>query len=117
MKIRTGFVSNSSTSSFLMYGYMATPEELVEMLQKTGAMSENDNDLDDWAWKNEELNKMGISAETCYEGYEAGIGRSWSDVRDDQTGAEFKAEVEEALKTLLGPDIKVGTISAAWRDG
>ena len=48
--------------------------------------------------------------EGCY------IGKSWDLVRDDQTGLEFKTEIEEILKPYF-PDAEFGTLEEAWRDG
>ena len=47
------------------------------------------------------------------------IGRSWDGVKDNQTGKEFKKEVEEIVKEALGSKIKnmkFGTHKEAWRD-
>ena len=96
MKIRQGFVSNSSTTSFLIYGVIV-----------------NDNELIEKTWNMKEL-------EGYNDPYDSGgwIGISWSDVRDDETGAQFKARVEAQLYQEFGikPD-KCCTHEEAWRDG
>ena len=36
--------------------------------------------------------------------------------KDDQTGLQFKQEIEEQLKKVFGEDIKCNTYSEAWHD-
>lgn len=49
-----------------------------------------------------------------YEGYY--IGRSWDKVRDDQTGKEFKDEIEQILHKYF-TNCECKTHEYAWRDG
>jgi hypothetical protein len=93
MKTRQGFVSNSSTTSFLIYGVEVDSDSVDALADTTG--------LEDF-----------------YGGDCGGdfIGRSWGEVGDDQTGGEFKAEVEAAVAKAL-PDAKCSTIKRAYRDG
>ena len=104
MKIRTGFVSNSSGSSFCIYGVSLcsqdVPEELWERL--------NDYDGED----------LGILKNySAQEGNDNHyLGRDWSGIGDNETGAQLKASVVEAL-ALLGIKMTPGTIEEGWYSG
>lgn len=100
MKIRNGFVSNSSTSSFLIYGTVLSDDDL----EKRG--------IDIYAV--DEL--VDIEAHSPYDD-DWFIGVSWSKVKDDQTGAQFKAEVRNRLIEILGDGLTFDTHKYAWRDG
>ena len=96
MKIRQGFVSNSSTTSFLIYGVFVDDEELVDKAWGVDGIQGYSDPYDSGGW----------------------VGASWCSVRDDETGAQFKARVEAKLFTELGikPE-DCGTHEQAWRDG
>jgi hypothetical protein len=82
MKIRQGFVSNSSSSSFCIYG----------------AKIKNDVDVDVY----DVAEKAGLE---CHypEGWESYyVGMSWSLVGDDETGAQFKKRVETIVEKSFG---------------
>ena len=86
MKLRHGFVSNSSSSSFCIYGMMTKmfqgkePEEVEREIEQT-------------------LRKGSVL--TYYVDYEDSgfvyIGFNPRDIKDNQTGAEFKAMVREEI--------------------
>lgn len=105
MKFRNGFVSNSSSSSFLIYGVCLTDEELEAALGP---------DVDAWS----HLRKAGLNYEhPDYCGHYVGL--SWDAVGDDETGAQFKERARQAL-SAAGIDLTdktVGSWSEAWYDG
>ena len=98
MKIRNGFVSNSSSSSFLIYGAYTDitsydkMEELNDKLKDAG------------------LGYFGNSDMGFY------IGKSWDAIGDTETGGAFKTRVEEGVKKVLGEKAECGTHEAAWHD-
>ena len=123
MKTRTGFVSNSSSSSFLIYGACIDSDEAIELTKKLGSAEEVDDVygalelieslLDD--------NDVKLEIHCPYDG-ESGlyIGRSWDKIGDDETGKEFKERVKaDVLKLFKGqcPNIQFGTHEEAWQDG
>lgn len=103
MKIRMGFVSNSSTSSFLIYGAMFESYKISK-----------DENRYSVAEKLEE--ESGMSCRCPYEDDDICIGLSWDKIGDDETGTEFKARIEKTLRPILPNDIEFGTQEAAWRN-
>jgi len=120
MKIRSGFVSNSSSSSFLIYGADLNEEQVKKVIEAHGKVY-NEED----SYENEEiidtiLSDNGYKIKRIYtqEYYEdLLLGRSWSSVGDSETGKQFKENIEAELKKLTGEDIKCCTSEDAWRDG
>ena len=117
MKIRNGFVSNSSSSSFCIYGASLEFDELVEKLKETDIISEEklneiiDNEYDE---QEEEILNI-IDDNSNLEVYQydddVWIGRSWSSIADDETGGEFKESIKAELEKLLGPNLDLYTYS------
>lgn len=102
MKIRLGFVSNSSSSSFCIYGVaIHTDTELAQTLRKLKF-----EDFPSWIF----FEDSPIDDENLY------IGREWSTIADDETGADFKNTVQKGLKQL-GITKKCITIQEAWYNG
>lgn len=107
MKIRTGFVSNSSTTSFLIYGISLYKfKDYKTSIKQRRQLSSN----------NYTCIRPPYS-DTTY------IGKSWEFVKDDQTGLQFKQEVEQFLTEVFKDtewqdDVKdFRTIGEAWYDG
>jgi hypothetical protein len=106
MKIRSGFVSNSSSSSFCIYGTTISKEDVEKI---TGEKYDYDTG------KLEEITELECivlgESDAIY------IGRSYSSIRDDESGKQFKDSVENALKKALGREVKCDTQEEAWYNG
>ncbi len=114
MKIRKGFVSNSSTTSFCIYGARVAAEDMKQFI--TGENLEGldfaeeywaQEDIDWYEVEKEIFKKIGEGFSFYYEGEcleDFFIGRKLKTIKDDETGRQFKDSVEKKIKELLGDE-------------
>lgn len=108
-KFRTGFVSNSSSSSFLIYGAVISEDDITEEFFQKHLKEEypefntleelQDSDEYDHAELVEYIaEKLDIDIHYGYE--DKYFGYSWDMVDDDETGRQFKERIQNKLKEL-----------------
>ena len=137
MKIRNGFVSNSSSSSFLIYGTELEESDIDKFLEKLGKekidkflKDEHENQLK-WSKEAEPYesleeyinqNCLSEALDTLLpkviclaEENEFYYGISPSEMYDDETMREFKKRVEEGAKKLMGKKVKCSFISREYQ--
>jgi len=116
MKIRQGFVSNSSSSSFCIFGAIISAEKAKKFLDEKNVEYDPDYICETFETADSPLD---LECWTYGYGYDDDlyIGRSWDSIKDDETGKEFKDSIEKKLKEAFGDDVKVSTHEEAWYDG
>ena len=105
MKTRQGFVSNSSSTSFCIYGAYIDSKHFEELGKP------EDVDVYEWA--------ESLALNTYSQDYSFGFyfGRSWDSISDDETGAQFKKSVREEIAKVLGKPFDCSTCEGSWYDG
>ena len=99
MKIREGFVSNSSSTSFCIYGARFPYNKRQELEAKEGNGIELFHGDPNYG-------------ENCY------LGIDFVAMGDDETKNQFKARIEKALKEAFpGEDLDIGIWEESYYDG
>ena len=111
MKIRNGFVSNSSTSSFCLFGACIENEKARDVLRQI----DPECDEFDCAEVIAEALKLDYSSGPP-ESYYIYLGRDPASLTDSETGAQFKQSVKDALSKYF-PDAELSWHCEGWYDG
>jgi len=117
MKIRIGFVSNSSTTSFCIFGVCLEENEAVDLLVKNGIISQDvadGGDSGEILWNLEKDHgvecSMGESDDYVF------IGVDFTTIPDDVVVGEWKKDQEKLIKKVFGPEIKCSVCSEGRSD-
>lgn len=92
MKTRNGFVSNSSSTSFSIFGIYIEDSDLPKKFRCVEY---------EWEELSKAVSELGLTCYTSTDSECAYIGRNWSSIGDNETGAMFKDDVNKKLDQLL----------------
>lgn len=114
MKIRNGFVSNSSTSSFCLFGAYIEEDEAIRVAKLLDSKFDANNVC-------EAGELIGTKLKLAYSNgpdgdYGLYIGRSPESLKDDETGAQFKQSVKTILAQYF-PEVEYGWYTEGWYNG
>ncbi len=106
MKVRFGFVSNSSSTSFCLYGANVPTEVVANFLKSKGIEipeeKNNARGVAEILSKYFDDNNINLMSDTYYPDYWTGvnIGRDPFSMEPNETWQQFKESVEKVLKTI-----------------
>jgi hypothetical protein len=113
MKIRIGFVSNSSTSSFCIFGCCIDMGDACSNLIMTGSILENETCssrgvIEDIAAQN------GIEFYQIEDNSDIYLGFDFTSIPDNVNVGEWKKEKEGILKKFFGENINYSVYLRGW---
>jgi len=126
MKIRMGFVSNSSTSSFYLYGAhltrdkIKTPEILQYLVESENWPAVNHKEASDYLDRGYYADLfedicLELDLEYACPPDNYYLGKGWEDIGDDETGRQFKDRVAAAIHKFF-PGVECANYSESWHD-
>ena len=106
MKIRQGFVSNSSSSSFHIYGAQVDESEIRKILIEQKKATEEE--LEEYGVGEfiHELDSPGLACYPVPDWDCVFIGRRYSSIKDDETGRDFKTDAFERVTKFFGEEFE-----------
>lgn len=103
MKIRAGFVSNSSSSSFVVFGTRINWNKVKEVMEKEKISLESQAACE---WVDNRV----VGDDLCYRPQEGLIGIEPNNMEDSETKRNFCRRVAERVSKVLGYAVTVDDI-------
>lgn len=111
MKIRTDYVSNSSSSSFMVVGHAFDNDELVKIAEYNKLFSEYQDSSDEYnEWSigaivealEDKFNDLDFKygLDNYYD--EVCVGMTYDKMKDSETRKEFEKKIADRLKEMTG---------------
>jgi hypothetical protein len=114
MKIKNDFITNSSSTSFVVIGTWLKRK----VLQRPHKGPEEDiyNRVERVLQGSDLTYSFGADYCTSYNGSQFMVGIEYTNMKDNETLAEFKDRVKKQIKEKLGITAKVEHIQECWMD-
>ena len=127
MKIRIDYVSNSSSSSFMVVGHVFDGGDLAKIAEYNKLVSEYQDTPEDYSqWSNGEIVEAleekfkNLDFQYGLENYydEVCIGMTYDQMKDSETKKEFEKRIADRLKEMTGrKTIAIDCMVDGGRDG